>query len=105
MIVMEPTTTATPTMDAAELESDRRIETAKTHLSERLHELERRIQTVKVDLDPREWIHNPWARAGAAFVVGYLLGRSHILRPIIGAVVSAGATAVARELVSRQLHD
>jgi hypothetical protein len=92
-------------MDAAEAETDRRIHTAKSHLSQRLHELERRIETVKVDLDPREWIHNPWARAGAAFAIGYLLGRTHILRPIIGAVISAGATAVARELVSRQLHD
>lgn len=98
-------TTPTQTMDADELESDRRIKQAKSHLSERLHELERRIENVKVDLDPREWIHNPWARAGVAFAVGYLLGRTHILRPLIGAVVSAGATAVARELVSRQLRD
>lgn len=104
---MEPTTTTPPnqTMDAAELESDRRIETAKSHLSQRLHELERRIDSAKVDLDPREWVHNPWTRAGAALVVGYLLGRTHLLRPIIGAVITAGATAVARELVARQLRD
>jgi hypothetical protein len=90
-------------MDDAERESDRRIRDAKSHLSARLHELEDRIEGFKENIDPRQWVPNPWARAGAAFAIGWLLGRTHIMRPIIGAAFSAAATAVLRELVSRQL--
>lgn len=99
------TTTRTDTggMDDAERESDRRIRDAKQHLSQRLGELERRLSGLKENIDPRAWVPNPWARAGIALGVGYLLGRTNIIRPILAAVFSAGASAVVREFVSRQM--
>jgi hypothetical protein len=111
---MDPTTpsfdttdTTAPTdgggMDAAEMESDRRIRDAKRHLSQRLDELERRFAGLKENIDPRAWVPNPWARAGIAFGVGFILGRTHIIRPILGAVFTAAASAVVKDFVSRQL--
>ena len=90
-------------MDAAELESDRRIRDAKHKLSEHLHELELRLDGLKENLDPRAWVANPWARAGAALAIGFLLGRTRILRPLLGAAFTAAASAVVKDFVQRQL--
>lgn len=91
-------------LDPSELESDRKIREAKDHLTDRLDSLKERVADFKESFEPRVLLQNPWVHVGGALAVGYILGRTHIIRPILGALITAAATAAVRELVTRQLQ-
>lgn len=46
---------------------------------------------------------SPWPRVGAAVLIGFVAGRSRTVRAIARGVIVAAATALARELLTRQL--
>lgn len=95
--------TSSRPLDPAELESDRRIREAKENLTDHVQELKQRFSSLKENLKPAELIHNPWVHVGGAFLLGFLLGRTRVARPLFGALFTAAATALVREAVTRQL--
>lgn len=95
--------TSSRPMDPSELESDRRIRDAKDSLQDHVQQLKERFVSLKENFKPAELIHNPWVHIGGAFLLGFMLGRTRVARPLFGALFTAAATALVREGVSRQL--
>ena len=96
-----PTTATAPGPVVGTAALDRRLATARHDLSAGLVELERRLGEVKHRLDPRSWIANPWTRLAVAAGVGFVLGRSRAMRPVLRAAVTAAVTTVVREAFAR----
>lgn len=100
--IISPGETATATPEGAkEAAIDLRIAEARQKLSARLGELERRVEKVKATMDPRAWLENPWARIGVAAAVGFALGRSSALRPIVRAALGTAVTTLLKQAVER----
>ena len=54
---------------------ERRIESAKQGLDEKLSELQRRVDHTKAALSPRHLLANPWLRFGVAATAGFVAAR------------------------------
>jgi ElaB/YqjD/DUF883 family membrane-anchored ribosome-binding protein len=80
---------------------DARIAEARQNLSVRLSELDRRVDFMRHRIDPRGWLENPWARVGVAAAVGFALGRSEVMAPIVKAAVGTALNTLVHQLVSR----
>jgi hypothetical protein len=65
------------------------IELARIDRALRRADLHTRYAIVALAPDPQPWFGRPWARLGAAALVGFALGRSRILR--VAASVTFGA--------------
>lgn len=86
--------------DATEAAIDARIADARGNLTARLTELERRVDHVKENLDPRTWVDSPWLRLGITVAIGYALGRSRMLRPIVKTLLGTVATTLVRRALA-----
>lgn len=85
----------------ADPQIDARIAAARAHLSARFAELERRVDEVKQRFDPRGWLENPWARVGVAFAVGFVLGRSEGLRPLVRVAATSALSTLVHQAVAK----
>jgi hypothetical protein len=83
---------------------DLRIAAARANLSQRLGELERRVDEVKHNLDPASWLANPWARVGIAAAVGFVLGRSEAMQPILRAAFGTAINTLVHQAIARAEH-
>ncbi len=79
---------------------DARIAAARAQLGARLSELDRRVEVVKAHLDPRTWITNPWARVGAAALVGFAIGRSETVRAVARTALAAAVTTLIKQAMT-----
>lgn len=86
---------------ARERAIEARIAEARRNLSTRLSELDRRVDFMKHRVDPRGWLVNPWARVGAAFAVGFLIGRSEAVRSMAKAALGTAITTLVHQAVQR----
>jgi|GEM_PF-3278843 len=109
--VISPGDTKTATAEGAkEAHIDARIAAARGNLATRLSELERRVDYVKEKVDPRQWIDNPralqllsnpWAQVGAAALVGFIIGRSGTIRPLVHTAVGSALSTLIKQAVAR----
>jgi hypothetical protein len=87
-------------VDPTEEAIDARIAEARGNLTARLGELERRVDNVKESFDPRTWVDSPWLRLGITVAIGYGIGRSRMLRPLVKTLVGTAATALVRRALA-----
>jgi hypothetical protein len=82
--------------------ADVRLVIARRGLSEKVAELQRRVDRARAALSPARHLRNPWLRLGAAVVVGYAAGnasRSSALRTLSRRLVVFAATAIVRDVL------
>jgi hypothetical protein len=71
---------------------DELVELARVERELRRVEAHERYAVIAIDLEPAPWFARPWARIGAAALLGYALGRSRTLRTL--ASLTFGAALV-----------
>lgn len=70
------------------------IELARINRALRRADVRSRYAIVALAPDPQPWFTRPWARLGAAALVGFALGRSRVLR-VAASVTFGGMLALA----------
>lgn len=103
--VISPGETANATPEGAKAAAiDLRIAEARAKLSGRLAELDRRVENVKHNLDPASWLRNPWARVGVAAGLGFLLGRSAAMQPLLRSALGTALNTLVHQAIARVEH-
>ena len=83
-------------------DAEERVAVARLGLTEKLVELQHRVDRARTALSPAHVLKNPWLRLGAALVVGYTAGsmtRASVLRAVSRKLVLFAATAIVRDVL------